>query len=231
MRYRDRQDAGERLAEALEAYRGRDDVLVMGLARGGVPVAFEVARALDLPLDVFLVRKLGTPGREELAMGAIATGGFRVLNEDVLEALDLRTEDIEQAAKRETAELERRERAYRRGEPAPVLEGKSVILVDDGLATGASMQVAVRSVRSENPAAIVVAVPTAPWSTCKQLETMADTVICLDTPENFWAVGQWYENFDQTTDEEIMMLLEQARRARQVHRPGEGTHAGQQPAR
>lgn len=228
MRYRDRKDAGRRLAEALEPYRGRDDVVVMGLARGGVPVAFEVAQALDLPLDVFLVRKLGTPGQEELAMGAIATGGVRVLNEDVVRALDLQQEDIERAAQRETAELERRERAYRGGEPAPALEGKTVLLVDDGLATGASMQVAVKAVRAENPASVVVAVPTAPPSTCKRLEALADTVVCLDMPEHFWAVGQWYEDFTQTTDAEIMALLDEARRARQEPREG-GVHAGQRP--
>lgn len=220
MLFRDRREAGRRLATALEAYRGQEDVVVLGLARGGLPVAFEVAQALDLPLDVFAVRKLGAPGQEELAMGAIATGGLRVLNEDVVQALGLELPAIERAVERETIELERRERIYR-GDRAPLsLAGKTVVLVDDGLATGASMEVAVDAARTHDPAAVVVAVPTGPPSTCARLRGIADAVVCLDTPRGFFAVGQWYEDFRQTTDEEIIALLHEAHTGRHARDTG-----------
>jgi putative phosphoribosyl transferase len=210
MRFRNRRDAGRRLADALESYRGRSDIVVLGLARGGVPVAVELARALDLPVDVFAVRKLGAPGQEELAMGAIASGGLRVLNEDVVRALGLELPDIERAIQRETVELERREHAYRRGREPLALTGKKVLLVDDGVATGASMEVAVQAVRSRGAASVVVAVPTGPVATCDRLRSVADAVVCLDTPAGFFAVGQWYEDFRQTSDAEVIASLEQA---------------------
>jgi putative phosphoribosyl transferase len=200
--FRDRSEAGRELARHLERYAGRDAV-VLGLARGGVPVAHEVARALDLPLDVFLVRKLGVPGHEELAMGAIASGGVRVLNP----ALDLPRDVIEQVTEREQRELDRREHEYRDGgEPAPVA-GRIAILVDDGLATGSSMRAAVEALKQRDPAEIVVAVPIAPPRTCAALKEAADTVICARTPEPFKAVGAWYEQFEQTTDDEVRQLL------------------------
>jgi putative phosphoribosyl transferase len=206
-RFRDRRDAGRELARRLDRYAGRADAIVLGLARGGMPVAHEVARALDLPLDVFLVRKLGAPGREELAMGAIASGGVRVINPDVTNALDLPEEAVASAATREQRELERQEHAYRDGgSPAPVT-GRTVILVDDGLATGASMRAAVEALRQRGPAAIIVAVPIAPLRTCSELERTADAVVCAHTPEPFHAVGAWYEEFDQTTDDEVRELL------------------------
>ena len=222
MFFRDRQDAGTRLAAALEMYRGRDDVIVLGLARGGLPVAFEVARVLGLPLDVFAVRKLGAPGQEELAMGAIATGGLRVLNEDVIRALALEPPEIERAVKRESAELERRERTYRQGRPQHSLAGKTVLLVDDGLATGSSMEVAVMAVRSHDPERIVVAVPVGPPGTCERLRAVADAIVCLEQPAGFFAVGQFYDDFRQTGDQEIIDLLDAAGDERRF---GGGAHA------
>jgi predicted phosphoribosyltransferase len=206
-RFRDRRHAGRELARQLERFAGRDDAIVLGLARGGVPVAYEVARALDLPLDVFLVRKLGTPGHEELAMGAIASGGVRVMNPQVTDALGLSEETIARVATREQQELQRREHDYRDGgDPAPVA-GLTAILVDDGLATGSSMRAAVEALRQREPAEIVVAVPTAPPQTCAELEQIADSVVCAQTPEPFHAVGAWYEQFEQTTDDEVRELL------------------------
>jgi predicted phosphoribosyltransferase len=219
MLFRDRAEAGRALAQKLRAYAGRDDVVVLGLPRGGVPVALEVARALDAPLDVFLVRKLGVPGHEELAMGAIASGGVRVLSEDVVRHLNLSPRAIEAVAFAEQRELQRREREYRGDEPPPDVRGKTVILVDDGLATGATMRAAVAALRRQGPARIVVAVPVAAASTCEELRDIADEVVCALTPEPFFAVGQWYHDFSQTTDEEVRELRRRARRPASVTAP------------
>jgi putative phosphoribosyl transferase len=210
--FRDRTDGGRVLAERLRDYAQRDDVIVLGLARGGMPVAVEVARALSLPLDVFLVRKLGVPGHEELAMGAIASGGARVMNRAVVDRLALDDEAIEAVAAREQEELERREHAYRDGEPAAEVAGRVGILVDDGLATGASMRAAVRALRQRDAASVVVAVPIAPPRTCAELEDEADVVVCARTPEPFQAVGLWYEDFEQVTDDQVRQLLADAAR-------------------
>jgi putative phosphoribosyl transferase len=208
--FRDRTDAGRTLAEALQEYRGRHDVVVLGLPRGGVPVADEVARALGVPLDVFVVRKLGMPGQEEFALGAIASGGVRVLNEEAIAQLGVPRRVIDAVAARELQELERRERAYRDGRvPAP-LAGKTVILVDDGLATGSSMRAAIEALKRHGPARIVVAVPVGAPETCARLRREADEVVCAITPEPFHAVGLWYENFDQTTDAEVHDALARA---------------------
>jgi putative phosphoribosyl transferase len=210
-RFRDRAQAGRLLAERLRGYAGRDDVVVLGLPRGGVPVAFEVARTLDAPLDVFLVRKLGVPGHEELAFGAIATGGVRVLNRELIETLGMPPEWIEAIEARERRELERRERAYRGDRPPLDLKGRTVILVDDGLATGSTMVAAVEAVRQESPAQVVVAVPVAAPDVCAALQSVADEVTCVLTPSAFRAVGTWYEDFSQTSDDEVRDLLERAR--------------------
>src|SRR5689334_5289515 len=186
MLYRDRTDAGRLLASRLSKYAGRSDVIVLALPRGGVPVAYEVARALGVPLDVFVVRKLGVPGHEELAMGAIATGGVRVLNADVLRMLDIPPEVVDAVAARERRELERREHAYRDGCPPPDVRGKTVILIDDGLATGATMRAAVAALRAQGPARIVVAVPVASPDTCAELSREVDEIICAETPEPFY---------------------------------------------
>ena len=206
-RFRDRREAGRLLAARLSAYANRPDVLVLALPRGGVPVAAEVARALGAPLDVFVVRKLGVPGHEEFAFGAIATGGVRVLNEDVVRALQIPDRVIDAVAAREQEELARRERVYRGDRPPLDVRGRTVILVDDGLATGATMQAAIRALRQQQPARIVVAVPTASLETCDELKREVDEVICATTPDPFYAVGLWYEDFSQTTDEEVRELL------------------------
>lgn len=206
--FRNRSEAGQLLAERLIAYAGRPDILVLALPRGGVPVAYEVARALRAPLDVFVVRKLGIPGHEELAMGAIASGGVRVLNDDVMQALHIPERVIEAVAARELRELERRERAYRGDRPAPDVRDRTVILVDDGLATGSTMRAAVAALRRLGPARIVVAVPTAAPSTCEEFRREADECICQITPEPFHAVGLWYQDFSQTTDDEVRDLLD-----------------------
>jgi erythromycin esterase-like protein/predicted phosphoribosyltransferase len=211
-RFRNRAEAGRLLAERLSEYAGRDAVVVLALPRGGVPVAFEVARALDAPLDVFLVRKLGVPGHEELALGAIATGGTRVLNKQLIESLNLPVEWIEAIDAKERRELERRERAYREGRPPPELAGRTVILVDDGLATGSTMWAAVNAVRQEDPARVVVAVPVADPDVCSALRKVADEVVCVSTPKPFHSVGVWYEDFSQTSDDEVRALLARARR-------------------
>jgi len=208
--YQDRTDAGKRLATLLTAYANRPDVLVLALPRGGVPVAFEVARALRAPLDIFLVRKLGAPGQKELAMGAIATGGVRVLNEDVVEYLQIPDNVIDEIAADELQELERREHAYRGNRPAPDVRGKTVILVDDGLATGSTMRAAAAALRQQKPARIIVAVPVSAPQTCDEYRMGVDEIVCDVTPEPFHAVGQWYKDFSQTTDEEVSNLLEQA---------------------
>ena len=208
--FANRTEAGRLLAEKLVQYAGRDDVVVLGLPRGGVPVAYQVARRLGAPLDVFIVRKLGVPGFEELAAGAITSGGVRVLNEDVVRAIPHADEAIEAVTARETAELERREQIYREGRPPPEFHDRIVILVDDGLATGATMRAAVKALRQSGAAKIVVAVPVGPPDTCRELEEEADETICLSTPEFFQAVGQYYEDFSQTSDEDVRQLLSQA---------------------
>ena len=211
MIYRDRIDAGKQLAVRLADYADRDDVLVLALPRGGVPVAFEVAKALRAPLDIFLVRKLGVPGHEELAMGAIATGGVRVLNDDVVDYLRIPGEVIDAVAADESRELERRERTYRGNRPEPEVRGKIIILVDDGLATGSTMRAAASALRQQNPARIVVAVPVSAPQTCNEYRMGVDEIICAKTPEPFLGVGQWYRDFSQTTDEEVRDLLGKAR--------------------
>ena len=205
--FRDRADAGRQLAERLRDYAGRDDVLVLALPRGGVPVAYEVAMAFDLPLDVFLVRKLGVPGQEELAMGAIATGGVRVLNDHVVRMLGISDEEIDRVAAQEQRELERREQAYRQGRPPAELHDRTVILIDDGLATGSTMRAAIDAVRQQGAREVVVAVPVAAVSTCEEFRRDVDEIVCAQTPEPFYAVGLWYEDFSQTTDEEVYELL------------------------
>lgn len=210
MLFRDRFDAGQRLAEKLRRYADRPDVLVLALPRGGVPVAFEVADALGAPLDLFLVRKLGVPGRGELAMGAIATGGIRVVNPDVVGPLAIPDEIIDAVAAEEQRELERRERAYRGDRPPPDVQGRTVILVDDGLATGSTMRAALAALRRQQPARVVVAVPVGAAEACTELEGLADEVVCVRTPEPFRAVGLWYDDFSQTTDEEVHDLLSRA---------------------
>jgi predicted phosphoribosyltransferase len=205
--FRDRREAGRLLAEKLAPYANRPDVLVLALPRGGVPVAYEVARALGAPLDVFVVRKLGVPGYEELAMGAVATGGVRVLNDQIVDRLGIPDHLIDAVAAREQQELSRRELLYRGGRPPPNIRGRTVILVDDGLATGATMHAAIQALRQQQPARIVVAVPTASPETCEEMRAEVDDVICAITPEPFHAVGLWYQDFSQTTDEEVRDLL------------------------
>lgn len=195
------------LAEQLASYRGKDDLLVFGLARGGVPVAWEIAAALRAPLDVFLVRKLGVPRWSELAMGALASGGGVVMNDNVVSSLHVSDEQVREVIASETAELNRREQAYRGGRPMADPRGKTVILVDDGIATGASMLVAVRALRAAGPRAIVVAVPVGPWSTCREIAQEADDVVCATMPPGFEAVGQVYADFHQVSDDEVRELL------------------------
>jgi putative phosphoribosyl transferase len=211
MIFTNRTEAGRLLARQLKSFARRKDVLVLGVPRGGVPVAFEVATALHVPLDIFVLRKLGVPGHEELAFGALASGGVRVLDSQIVEALSLSSLDIELAAAREQAELERRERVYR-GERSPLdIKGKTVILVDDGIATGSSMRAAISALRRRKPARLVVAVPVAPPSTCHRLRAEVDDLVCVETPEPFYAIGQFYRDFSQVTDEEVSDLLERAR--------------------
>src|SRR3979409_1899768 len=208
--YRDRRDAGHVLAGLLEQYRDRDDVLVLALPRGGVPVAYEVATTLGAPLDVFVVRKLGVPAHEELAMGAIASGGVIVLNDDVIRGLAIRQEDLQRVAQQEYRELMRREQAYREGRAPPDIARKVAIVVDDGLATGSSIQAAITALRARDPAQIVVAVPAAPEPTCRQLRLVVDDVVCATTPSPFFAVGQSFWDFSQVSDEEVRKLLRDA---------------------
>jgi predicted phosphoribosyltransferase len=210
--FTDRREAGRELAGHLEAYRGRHDVVVLALPRGGVPVAFEVAGALGAPLDVFVVRKLGMPDQPEFAIGAIASGGVRVLSEEAIRWHRIPGEQIEAVARAELAELERREQEYRQGRPLIDLHGRTVILVDDGLATGSSMRAAVEAVRVHEPARVVVAVPVGAASTCEVFAGIADETVCARTPEPFSAVSLWYRDFSQTTDEEVRWLLQQPRR-------------------
>ena len=208
--FANRSEAGRLLAEKLEKYANRNDVIVLGLPRGGVPVAYEVAKHLHVPLDVFIVRKLGVPGFEELAAGAIASGSVRVLNEDVMRAIPYGDAAIEAVTAKETAELQRREQIYREGRPAPELRGNIVMLVDDGLATGATMRAAVKALHQSGAAKIVVAVPVGPPDTCREIAQEADETICLSTPEFFQAVGQYYEDFSQTSDDDVRKLLTRA---------------------
>jgi predicted phosphoribosyltransferase len=210
MLFRDRFDAGRFLASKLRQFANRPDTIVLALPRGGVPVGFEVAKALNVPLDVFVVRKLGVPGYEELAMGAIASGGIRVLNEDVVRAAGIPQKTIVAVAAEEERELQRRERDYRDGRPPVVVEGRTVILVDDGLATGSSMRVAVLALKKKGPAEIIVAVPVGAPATCAEFESEVDQAICAITPEPFLSVGQWYEDFSQTSDEDVRDLLKRA---------------------
>ena len=205
--YANRRQAGMVLARHLQHLAGRRDVVVLGLPRGGIPVAYEVARALQAPLDVFVVRKLGFPGHEELAMGAIASGGIRVLNDDVLAWYRPAQTTIDQVSRIEQAELERRERVYRDGRPLLPLKGRTVILVDDGLATGSTMHAAVLAARRLEPSRVIVAVPVGALETCRRLGEAADEVVCARTPDPFHAVGLWYADFSQTTDEEVRHLL------------------------
>lgn len=226
MIYRNRSEAGKYLAAQLTSYADRDDVLVLALPRGGVPVAFEVAKELRAPLDIFLVRKLGLPGHEELAMGAIATGGVRVLNDDVVDYLEISDEVIDSIAAKELTELERRERAYRGNRPEPEVRGKTVILVDDGLATGSTMRAAASALRQQGPALIVVAVPVAAPETCDEYKMGVDEIICAATPRRFFGVGRWYRDFSQTTDEEVRELLKRSRSAhRQVETEEDLAHS------
>lgn len=214
VRFRDRHDAGVRLAEELARFTGRTDLIVLALPRGGVPVGFEIAQRLHAPLDVFVVRKLGLPWHEELAMGAVAAGGVRVLDERTIRAAGVSPEDIERVTAAERAELERRERRYRGDRPFPSVSNQTVILVDDGLATGATMRAAVESLRKMNPREIVVAVPVGAPETCDAFRDIADDIVCAETPERFGAVGYWYDDFSQTSDEEVHDLLERAQHAR-----------------
>ena len=210
MLFKNRRFAGQVLAKELTAYANNPDVLVLGLPRGGVPVAFEVAKMLNAPLDVLVVRKLGVPDQEELAMGAIASGGVRIVNKDIISLVKISDEVIARVSAQEERELERRERLYRGNRPLKDLQGRTVILVDDGLATGATMWAAVVTVRKHQPAQIAIAVPVAAPETCQELETEVDEIVCISTPSPFRSVGLWYESFPQTTDEEVRDLLAKA---------------------
>ena len=209
--FRDRTEAGQLLAGELMQFANQPDVIVLGLPRGGVPVAFEVARALRAPLDVFVVRKLGTPGRRELAMGAIASGGVRVLNEEVVQGLGIPMEVIDAVSAEEEQELKRRELAYRGSYSEPEVRGKTVLLIDDGIATGSTIRAAIRALHAQHPARLIVGVPTAAASTCRELRPEVDDLVALMTPERFDGVGQWYEDFGQTSDAEVTELLQRAR--------------------
>lgn len=208
-RFANRTEAGQKLANALSSYAGRTDVLVLALPRGGVPVAYEVAKALGLPMDVWLVRKLGVPGQEELALGALAGNNIRVLNHEILDLLGISGAAVDAVAAKEQVELERRNAHYRGGRPPPETDGKTVIIVDDGLATGATMRVAITSIRRGGAARIVVAVPVGAASTCSRVESESDELVCLQRPEPFYGVGQWYSDFSQTSDEDVLEILKQ----------------------
>ncbi len=208
--FRDRNDAGQELATLLKEYANRSDVVVLGLPRGGVPVAHQVANALAAPLDIFLVRKLGAPGQEELALGAIASGGTRVLNHRIIKELGIPEETVFEIARQQNEELERRERAFRGDRPSLNVTGKVVILIDDGLATGSTMRAAARALRQLRPAKLVIAVPVGARTVCDSMRAEADEVVCVHVPDNFFAVGQWYRNFEQTTDDEVTDFLKMA---------------------
>jgi putative phosphoribosyl transferase len=209
--FRDRREAGRKLAAKLQRFRDRPDVLVLALPRGGVPVGFELARELNLPLDVFVVRKLGVPWQPELAMGAVASGGIRFLNRDMVRSLGVSESEIAETTAREEESVRQRDILFRDSRPAPKIAGQTVLVVDDGLATGSSMRAAVAALRQRSPARIVVVVPVGSAATCRELESQADEVLCLVTPEPFWAVGQWYADFSPTTDQQVQELLRQAK--------------------
>lgn len=213
-RFRNRTEAGHLLAKRLAAYADRQDVLVLALPRGGVPVGFEVAKALHAPLDVVIVRKLGTPGQEELAMGAITTGGVRVLNQNVIRMLGISETEIDAVAAKEEKELERRERLYRGSRGALNVQGITVILVDDGIATGSTIRAAITALKTQHPKRLIVAVPVAPLETIEQWKAEVQEFICLLAPETFLAIGLWYEEFGQTSDEEVCALLKRAAQER-----------------
>lgn len=217
--YRDRRHAGQELAEHLGHLRNRDDVIVLALPRGGVPVAFEVARALAVPLDLFLVRKLGVPGHPEFAMGAIAAGGVRVLSDDVVTLLEIPASVIDAVAAAESKELDRRERLYRAGREPVEIRNRVAVLIDDGLATGSTMKAAVQALRAYGPARVVVAVPVGAPETCREFADLADEIVCARAPNAFAAVGQWYQDFSQTTDDEVQHLLELAQRRQDARAP------------
>ncbi len=208
-RFRDRREAGRLLAHHLGRYKGRGDVTVLALPRGGVPVGYEIACELGAPLDVFVVRKLGVPWQPELAMGAIAGDGIEVLNGDVVSAYNIPLHVIRAVAEREGAELQRRLQQYRGDRPFVPVTGRAIVLVDDGLATGSTMKAAIKALRHEHPSEIIVAVPVAALATCREIQTAVDDIVCLHTPENFAAVGLWYDDFSQTSDDEVRQLLAQ----------------------
>lgn len=205
--FMDRYEAGKILAEQLKSYSKKDNTIVLALPRGGVPVAYEIAKLLSLPLDVFIVRKLGVPGHEELAMGAIATGNITVFNDEIVRDFAISTSAIDEVIQSEKIELQRRNSTYRNDKPLPVFENKNIILVDDGIATGATMKAAIKALKQQKPAKIIIAIPVAAFSTCEELEKSVDELVCLLKPHDFYAVGVWYENFSQTTDEEVFELL------------------------
>jgi len=228
MMFLNRVDAGRRLAKKLDAYAGRKNLLVLGIPRGGIPVAFQVAAELGAPLDVFVVRKLGAPWQPELAFGAIATGGIRILDAQIVESLGISDLEIERIAARERQELDRRERVYRGARPPLNVDGKTVILVDDGIATGASTRAAIAALRKLKPARIVLAAPIGPASTCRHLRVEVEDLICLDTPEIFYAIGEFYEDFSQVSDEEVTNLLQLnvQQRAQEVATTGRSIRKG-----
>ncbi|NJO39928.1 MAG: phosphoribosyltransferase [Cyanobacteria bacterium CRU_2_1] len=209
-KFRDRTEAGQLLAEKLQKYANCSDVLVMGLPRGGVPVAYQVAKALNAPLDVCLVRKLGVPGQKELAMGAIAPNGVMVLNNEILRMMRISRQSLRQVAEAEKQELERRDRAYRGDRLLPDICDRTVLLVDDGIATSSTIRAAIATLKQQNPKQIVVAVPVAPPSTCQSLKAIVDDVVCLFTPEPLSSIGMWYRDFSQTSDDEVRQCLEQS---------------------
>ncbi|MGH9687267.1 MAG: phosphoribosyltransferase [Candidatus Acidiferrales bacterium] len=225
MAFADRADAGRQLAAKLTGYAGRPDVLVLGIPRGGVAVAFEVAQALRAPMDVFLARKLGVPGQEELAFGALARGGVRVLDRDLIAELNISDAEIERITQSVKSELERREQAYRDGQPSLDVAGKTAVLVDDGIATGSSTMAAIQTLRQLRPARLVLAVPVAPASSSKRLREQVDEIVCVSAPERFYAIGQFYGNFAQVTDEEVIELLRRSAQNRAEKRDGEATGA------
>jgi predicted phosphoribosyltransferase len=208
--FKDRREAGRKLAQTLSPYAGRPEILILALPRGGVPVACEVALALNAPLDVFVVRKLGLPGREELAIGAIASGGIRILNDDILRMLSVSDEIVNFVVRREVQELQRREKLYRGDRPSPEVRDRTILLIDDGLATGASMRAAVSGLRARHPVRIVVAVPVAAAEAFDATRSEVDEIVCVATPEPFYGVSRWYEDFPQITDDEVRILLEEA---------------------
>lgn len=211
-KYQDRRQAGQVLAQALNAYAGREDVIILALPRGGVPVAYEVAKTLNAPLDVFIVRKLGVPGHTELAMGAIATGDVAVFNENIIAQLQISKDSIENVFESEKKELNRRELAYRGNRPPLVLKNKTVILVDDGIATGATLRAAIKALKLSQAKELIVAVPVAAKDTCEEIAILVDQLYCPSQPIHFYAVGAWYDDFSQTEDEEVHMLLKEAQR-------------------